>query len=228
MKPTLAAAVVLVWVAAPVFAHRLDEYLQDATVSLEQGRVSVQMRLTPGVGVLHTILATIDTDADGVISETEQRAYVQRVLRDLSLSVDGRPLTPRLRSATFPTVDDMKEGVGEILLDFDAPVPPGGSERRLVFENHHDRGVAAYLVNCLVPKDPTIRVESQSRSYDQSFYRLDYVQPRDRSGALAPASWSTLRLWVAANALVLFVWLASVVRRRRRPTHDHASSRPSV
>ena len=49
---------------------------------LEKDRVQAQIRLTPGVAVFPIVLAKIDTDADGVISEAEQRAYAERVLGD--------------------------------------------------------------------------------------------------------------------------------------------------
>src|SRR4051812_27792239 len=107
MRTALAATLVLLWAGMPAAAHRLDEYLQDTTFSLGRDRVAVEVRLTPGVGVLRTVLGTIDTDGDGVISEGEQRAYSQWVLRELSLAVDGRPVELRLRSATFPTVEAM-------------------------------------------------------------------------------------------------------------------------
>ncbi len=70
----------------------------------------------------------------------------------------------------------MREGRGEIQLEFNADVPSGGPNRRLIFENHHQRRIAAYLVNCLVPRDLDIRVTAQNRNYRQSFYQLDYVQ----------------------------------------------------
>ena len=48
--------------------------------------------------------------------------------------------------------------------------------RRLIFENHHQSRIAAYLVNCLVPHDRDIRFVAQNRNQQQSFYQLDYVQ----------------------------------------------------
>ena len=66
----------------------------------------------------------------------------------------------------------MEEGVGDIVLVLDAEVPGGGPARRLVFENHHESGIAAYLVNCLSPSDPDIRVTAQSRNYEQSPYYI--------------------------------------------------------
>jgi hypothetical protein len=75
MKTGLAtAAVIWLWVATPAFAHRLDEYLQAATFVVASDLVAVHVRLTPGVEVFGKVLEAIDTNRDGVISETEQRA----------------------------------------------------------------------------------------------------------------------------------------------------------
>src|SRR5580692_6856402 len=51
MKRTLSAAAILLLTAALARAHRLDEYLQGAIVSVEKYRVDVQITLTPGVAV---------------------------------------------------------------------------------------------------------------------------------------------------------------------------------
>ncbi len=177
MNTRLAAAgAILLSVGAPAAAHRLDEYLQATTISVEKDRVQAQIRLTPGVAVFGKLLANIDTDTDGVISEAEQRAYAKRVLRDLSLTIDGGAVQLRLVSSKFARTEEMREGGGDIELEFNADVPRGGPNRRLIFENRHQRRIAAYLVNCLVPRDPAIRVTAQNRNYRQSFYQLDYVQ----------------------------------------------------
>lgn len=171
-----AVAVILLSVGEPAFAHRLDAYLQATTISVEKDRVQAQIRLTPGVAIFRRVLAQIDTNANGVISGAERQAYAERVLRDLSLTIDGDRLRLRLVSLKFAKTEKMREGRGEIRLEFKADVPLGGPNRRLIFENHHQRRIAAYLVNCLVPRDPEIRVTAQNRNYRQSFYQLDYVQ----------------------------------------------------
>lgn len=195
-------------------AHRLDEYLQATTISVEKDRVQAQIRLTPGVAVFAIVLASIDTDADGVISEAEQQAYARRVLRDLAMTIDGERASLRLMSTKFPKTEEMKEGRGEIQLEFDADVPYSGPNRRLIFENHHQNRIAAYLVNCLVPRDPDIRVIGQNRNYEQSFYRLDYEQAGVRSGPLSFAWWAGDRGWLGIVALFLFARLAWVLRQR--------------
>ena len=56
------------------------------------------------------VLAKIDTDTDGVISDAERQAYAERILRDLSLTVDGDRLRLRLVSSEFARTEEMKEG----------------------------------------------------------------------------------------------------------------------
>ncbi|HXU40062.1 MAG TPA: hypothetical protein VN937_27150 [Blastocatellia bacterium] len=214
MKTRLvAAAAMLLMAGTPASAHRLDEYLQATTISVERDRVQAQVRLTPGVAVFPMVLANIDTDADGIISEAEQRAYAARVLGDMSLTIDGDRLQLRLVSLKFAKIEEMKEGGGEIQLEFDADVSSGGPNRRLIFENHHENRIAAYLVNCLVPRDPDIRITAQDRNYQQSFYQLNYVQAGVRSGPRSSAWWSSSRGWLGAAALLLFAGFAFVLPR---------------
>jgi len=175
MKTKLAAAI-LVLAASRASAHRLDEYLQATLISVEKDRIQGEMRLTPGVAVFPSVLRTIDTDSDGAISEREAQAYAERVLGDLSLSIDARRLPLRLVSFKIPEIQDMKEGLGAIQIEFTADVARNSLHRKLIFENHHQGRVAAYLVNCLVPNDPDIRIIAQNRNYQQSFYELNYEQ----------------------------------------------------
>jgi len=136
--------------------------------------VHAQMRMIPGADVANRILPAIDTNQDGTISEAEQRAYANRVLHDVSLAVDAHRLTMHVVGASFPDIELIKNGVGEILIDLEAEMPAGdGPNRKLTFENHHARRFAAYMTNCAVPSDPHIRVISQKRNESQSFYQLD-------------------------------------------------------
>jgi hypothetical protein len=225
MRPTpFAAAVValLSCLTLPASAHRLDEYLLDTTFSIHPDRVEAEMRLTPGVNVAGAVVADVDSDGDAALSDAEQQAYAGRVLRDVSLSLDGQPLQLRLISATYPAIEDAREGTGVILLRFDAPVPGGGGGggggpgRTLTFENHHQSRIAAYMVNSLVPTDAGLRITSQGRNYDQSFYRLEYACGAGQRSSLRPsATWSSLRLWLTLDTVALLA-LAAVWWRRRR------------
>jgi hypothetical protein len=170
------AAAVFLSLAAPAWAHRLDEYLQATVLSVARDQIEGFMRLVPGVAVSAIVISSIDTNGDGTLSEGERRAYALRVLGDLSLSVDGQHLAPHLVSAQFPSLDEMRRGVGEIQLDFTADLPQGNTSRKLIFENKHQSRIAAYLVNCLVPSDKGIRITAQARNQSQSFYQLEFVQ----------------------------------------------------
>jgi hypothetical protein len=147
----------------------------------------------------------------------EQQAYAVRVLRDLSLSMDGYVLKPQLTSVQFPVVEEMKEGLGEIHIVFSAALPRRGApNRRLIFENHHQRAIAAYLVNCLVPRDRDIRVVAQNRNELQSLYQLDYLDARASSNTLL-SGWQGERGWLALAVLFLIARLA-VLWGHGRPT----------
>lgn len=175
-RPFIVAYPLLLLTGMPASAHRLDEYLQATLISLDDDRVEVQMRMTPGVSVSPFLLLSIDTDADADISVSESHAYAERVLKDLSLRVDGARLALQLLSMEFPPVPEMQEGLGEISIQFSALLPRGGAVRKLVFENHHQPQIAAYLVNVLVPDDRHIRVVAQQRNEQQSIYQLEYMQ----------------------------------------------------
>ena len=191
---TLLVSILVLLITRSAFAHRLDEYLQASTFSVDRDHIQVHMRLTPGVGVIDKVLKAIDSNGangangDGVISETKQRDYVEKVRRDISLTLDKNPLQLRVVGFSYPGVDEMKQGMGEILIDFQSDIPAGGGpDRAMVFENHHQPAISVYLMNCLVPRDSAIRIVSQNRNFNQSFYQLDYTQ----SQAAPNASWAS-------------------------------------
>ena len=211
MKTPLIAAAILLLTVEPALAHRVDEYLQGTLISIEKDRIQVEMTLTPGVAVLPAVLAAIGTDGN---------AYALRVLGDLSLRIDDQVLTPRLLSVKFPDSEEMRDGRGEIRIEFDVALPSGGPQRKLIFENHHLSRIAAYQVNCLVPRDPDIRIVAQNRNYSQSFYELEFTQPGIRADLLSLAWLPGARMPLGTIALLLGAGLVSLwrlrVRTRRR------------
>jgi hypothetical protein len=172
----IAVAAVLLSVGGVASAHRLDEYLQATILTVEKDHVRASMRLIPGVAVSSSVIASIDSNGDGTLSSAEEHAYAERVLGDLYLTVDGNSARPKLVSVSFPQIEEMREGLGEIHIEFTADLPRDGLNRRLVLENHHLNATSAYLVNTVVPRDPGIRIVSQKRNEQQSFYELDYEQ----------------------------------------------------
>jgi hypothetical protein len=172
----IAALSSLLLIPVAVVAHRLDEYLQATIFSIDADHIEGSMRLVPGVAVAPAIVSSIDTDHDGLFSDSEQHAYAQSVLRDLFLSADGTQLNLKLVSVEFPTIGQIEQGVGEIDINFSAELPAQAANRHVVFENHHRPAMSVYLVNTLVPGDKNIQITAQSRNENQSIYQLDFAQ----------------------------------------------------
>lgn len=141
------------------------------------------------------MIAGIDSNGDGILSADEQRAYAQRVLRDLSIRIDGQPVQPELISWSFPPPAEMRAGLGEIHIAYSMDLPRGGSSRSLILANHHQNSASVYLMNVVVPDDPGIRILAQKRNEQQSVYELDYQQ----TDAAAPSrtSWTGVQAWLS-------------------------------
>lgn len=185
-------------------AHRLDEYLQAASISVTRDRISVSMRLSPGVAVAPFVLDGIDLDRDGIMSDLEQTAYASLLLRDLTLSLDRIPLALRVVSMRFPSMSLLRDGEGAIVIEYAADVPyVARSQRQVRFENSHLSPISVYLVNALVPRDPSVHVQAQTRTFDQSSYELTYSQVSTADGAFTFSALGKYGLLIlAALALI--------------------------
>ena len=163
-------------VATSAWAHRIDEYLQATILSLEPGTVTLAVRLVPGVAAAPALLASMDRDADGMLSDAEQQTYAERVVADLHLAQDGRPLTLRIAKVAYPAIAQMQAGTGEIELTLVANLVARVGEHQLTFENDHQPAISVYLVNVLVPADVHLQVAAQERNQNQSRYRLSFSE----------------------------------------------------
>lgn len=195
MTRKLAVVFAGVLFGASLYAHRLDEYLQAIMVSVAEDHIQASMRLIPGVAVSSAVISTVDLNHDGAFSEAEQTTYARQVLRDVSISIDGRKLTPLLETVSFPAPAEMEAGLGEIHIEFTAALPAGSSKRRLIIENHHQPEMSVYLMNCLAPQDHSIVLIAQNRNQNQSDYRIDYVQsgPQQNSSS---SLWQSKLAWI--------------------------------
>jgi hypothetical protein len=173
---TAAIGICVLLFGKAAFAHRIDEYLQATILSLETNRVQASLRLIPGVLVSSSLIASIDSDGNGVFSASEERAYVQRVLGDLSITIDGNIVQPALVSSSFPQAAQLRDGLGEIHIEYTINLPPGGHNRSLILTNHHLNRTSVYLTNVLVPQNHGLQILAQKRNQQQSRYELDYRQ----------------------------------------------------
>jgi hypothetical protein len=159
-----------------VSAHRLDECLQAARILIEPDHVELELDLTPGSAVADAIIADIDRDRDGSLSPGERDAYVARILDDVRLAVDDRPLDLKTADATFSEVEAFRSGEGTIRVRAGAVLPRNDAgAHRLFFRNSHRRDVSVYLANALVPASARIGVTAQRHTAEQQDLMIDYV-----------------------------------------------------
>jgi hypothetical protein len=156
-------------------AHRRDEYLQAARVAIDPDRVELELDLTPGIAVAERVLAELDRDRSGTISDAEARAYASVVEGGIRLELDGRVLRPELVESRPPAVDAVTRGEGTLHYRWAAPVPSLAEGRHELFylnAHHHDIGV--YLANVLVPSSDRVAVTSQDRDTEQREFTVEY------------------------------------------------------
>jgi hypothetical protein len=200
MRGTLRAAIVFaVVLPAEPAAHQLDEYLQAARLSLARDRIALELSLTPGANLASVIVSLLDRDADSAISPMEAGAYGQAVLSDLLLELDGRPVPLTLIRVEVPSIGEMREGSGTILVHAAGPVEAVLAGRhRLDFRNTHQSAASVYLANAMAPEDGDVRVAAQERDPRQQAFRVQYdVRPQ------WPARLAWLILAAAALSMVM-------------------------
>jgi hypothetical protein len=182
MNARFAAICLCVEMVSPLAAHRLDEYLQATRLAIDMGRVDVEIDLTPGVSVAQNVFGWIDTNGDGKISQAEGEAYARAVLRSAVLKADGVAVPMKFEDASFPSLEEMSQGVGIIHLRAFAPIPPAAPGRHQIsFLNMHRPEGSVYLVNVLVPENRRLRIGEQRRDVAQHGLALDYTVSDDVS-----------------------------------------------
>lgn len=169
----------------PVFAHRLDEYLQATIVVIEPERVRLQINLTPGVAVAEQVLTLIDRNRDGVISTKEAAAYAELLKRDLTVRSDQCKMELELSASYFPAPPELRSGWGFIQVEFSAtPGRLAAGAHRLTIENRHLPSVSVYLINAAQPGSGSVQITKQIRNENQSTAEIDFTfQPPPNSKA---------------------------------------------
>lgn len=191
-RVSVAAIVFVLAMPAESAAHRLDEYLQAARVSLARDRITLEVDLTSGVSIAAAIITFLDRNGDGTISPIEAEAYGKVVLSDVVLELDGRPIAMTLTRVEIPALHDMSDGLGTIQLRAVGQVESVVAGRRhLYFRNNHQPVASAYLVNALLSQDRDVGVVAQIRDPRQQTVRVEYN---------VGARWPAQLLWLALGA----------------------------
>ena len=184
-------------------AHRLDEYLQATRIAVEPERVDVEIGLTPGADVAANVITLIDANHDGEISKAEQEDYARFVLASATLEVDDEPRQLMLTSSVFPSIPEMREGVGVIRVKASAATP-GAGRHRLFYRNEHWPEISVYLANALVPASDVVAIAQQDRDTLQHELRFDYSISPSTSSAWLALSWWLIPVFGVAAIVVRF------------------------
>ena len=181
-------------------AHRLDEYLQAARVSLARDRITLDVDLTPGASVAPAFVRLLDRDGDSTISPAEAEAYGRTVLSELVVELDQHPVAVTLTRVATPSIAEMRDGVGTIQLRAVGAIDAIAAGRHDVyFRNDHQPAPSDYLVNALIPEDGDVSVVAQVRDRRQQGIRVEYRVSRRRL-----AQW----LWLVAGAAAISTLIA--------------------
>ena len=181
--PSVFALLLALVAATSASAHRLDETLRAATLSIDDRLLSIELRVTPGASVARQALAQIDANGDGVFSADERERYADRVRAELTLRIDGRPQQLRGVASSFPTSAEILAGTGDIVFELQADVRGGGETHTVELDQGSRDASDVYMVNALLPTNPRMRVVSQSRNHDQSIYRMVFTRAADAARA---------------------------------------------
>jgi hypothetical protein len=175
----LALLLALLALPSAVFAHRDDQYLQATLVAIEPSGLRLQINLTPGVAVAEQVLAEIDRDRDGAISQNEAAAYAELIKRDLALRIDGRTLELKLSASEFVEPADLYTGSGTIQMEFSAIFGSlAAGPHKLTLENRHLTAISVYLINAAQPRFATVQITRQKRNENQSSGEIEfYLSP---------------------------------------------------
>lgn len=160
---------------ASISAHRLDEVLQAAQVSISPSSVTVVVYQTPGIEVAGRFLSGLDTNTDDSISSEEGRAFAQRVVSQLALDLNGSTLALSLEASEYPEVAVMRSGEGSVRIQARAAVSTLAVGRHvLTFTNNFDPGQGVYLANAMLPRDREIAIFEQERADQQKTLRIEF------------------------------------------------------
>jgi len=161
---------------ASVSAHRHDEYLHAARIAIEPSDVRVELSLTPGITVADAVIRDIDGDGDSTLSAAEQRRYAERVLRGISLRIDGRDVALALAHVRFADAAALRSGDVAITLEAASPslrLSPG--THQIAFRNSNAAHGAVYLANALMPNGDQVAITKLAHAVDQSHLTVAFT-----------------------------------------------------
>lgn len=163
------ALIGLTIVATPAGAHPLDEYIQATYVTVSPGTATVELKLSPGVLVVPSVLTRLDPDGDQQIADTDARAYADDLLRQVTLRVDGTALPLTINDLQVPTYQLTQAGYGTLVVRALAALPAAadGSSHELTVRNANTADNPRFQINAFVSDHTAVTLGPQQRDSEQ-------------------------------------------------------------
>lgn len=182
----LAAGIAALGLAMQAHGHRTTGLLQASLVDVLPSQVGVEVTLVPGIDIAHSVVALLDTDGDGALSEGESDAWAKGFLADQSVLADGKSLPLKLVGVWASSLAEMAGGHAEIVVNFTAELGEfSGGAHSIACINRYEPISSAYQSNGLVPKAPSVRISSHRRDERQQELTLEVEFSGDASQAVA-------------------------------------------
>lgn len=217
-------------VALPLHAHRTSGLLQASLIEVLPTQVSVEVSLCPGTDIASRVVALLDRDRDGSLSQAEAEAWAMDFLKTQSVTLGGRPLPLDFQAVHATPLSEMDSGHSRITVLYTASLGEVASgEHTLVCANRHEPFESSYQCNGLVPKSPGVRIAGHRRDNGQRELTLiaafdgsngEAASTRQPTVATGPRIPPAARPWIVGLALAGMV-VGTVLHGRMRLFPDH-------
>lgn len=104
--PALVAAL-----AGPAAGHPHSQTDQQAALTLFTDRIELRLVIVPSPEEAPTLIAHLDRDGDGTVSQTEAERFGAALLAGVVLTVGDTPQALRPTTAVSPTADELRSGL---------------------------------------------------------------------------------------------------------------------
>ena len=162
--------------AGSASAHSLDQYVQASYITVAPSQIGVELDVTPGVLIAPQVLALLDANGDQQISDAEGQAYAARILKDVTLTVDGQPQVLRVTKIEMPTYLVMQAGYGtmRVFTQTNAGSAWSGTHQ-LAYTNSYQTTGIAYQVNAFLDDTKQVTLGTQNRDATQQSITMDFI-----------------------------------------------------
>ena len=163
-------------------AHPVDEVVQGAYLTLARGAVRLELDLTPGTEVADGVLRAIDANGDRQLSDAEARGFGERVLKQSTLTLNGKAVAWRLDRVSAPDYQDLQLASATLKIYAVAQRVDRAGAQGLAYENRYQPAKSQCIANIFLQPGGGWRykVNAQQHTNDGRGLTVNYASDRSR------------------------------------------------